>query len=142
VPVRIVLPLLVLATALTPSAASAQSFHAARRFAICTTGGGTNCVVDGDTVWIDGVKVRVADIDAPETRPPRCPREAALGRRATERLAQMLSAGPFALESIERDTDRYGRKLRVITRNGRSLGDQLIGEGLARPYTPGRAPWC
>src|SRR3546814_7636950 len=40
---------------------------AARSFGLCFTGGGENCVVDGDTFWIDGEKVRVADIDAPET---------------------------------------------------------------------------
>jgi len=36
-----------------------------------------------------------------------------------------------------RDEDRYGRKLRVVVRNGRSLGDQLVsegaGEGMGRP---------
>lgn len=30
-----------------------------------------------------------------------------------------------------RDEDRYGRKLRVLVRNGRSLGDILVSEGLA-----------
>jgi hypothetical protein len=34
-------------------------------FGFCHTGGGTNCVVDGDTLWIQGQKVRVADVDAP-----------------------------------------------------------------------------
>src|SRR3954462_5925571 len=29
------------------------------RFGLCHTGGGTNCVVDGDTVWIGGEKIRV-----------------------------------------------------------------------------------
>ena len=33
-----------------------------------------------------------------------------------------------------RDEDRYGRKLRVVVRNGRSLGDQLVSEGLARTW--------
>lgn len=37
-------------------------------FSICPTGGSrTDCVVDGDTAWIDGVKVRVADIKASGT---------------------------------------------------------------------------
>jgi hypothetical protein len=36
----------------------------ARHFGFCHTGGGTNCVVDGDTIWLDGIKIRVADIDA------------------------------------------------------------------------------
>ena len=46
----------------------------ARTFTHCHTGGGSNCVVDGDTIWMDGIKIRVADIDAPETHPPRTPK--------------------------------------------------------------------
>ena len=114
----------------------------ARLFTICHTGGGTNCVVDGDTVWIDGVKIRVADIDAPETHPPRCASEAELGDRATRRLAELMNAGPFELSPSDRDEDRYGRKLRIITRNGKSLGNQLVTERLARPWDGHRRPWC
>src|SRR5688572_22909093 len=54
-------------------------------FGLCHEGGGRNCVVDGDTVWIAGDKVRIAGIDAPETHEPKCPREAELGRRAALR---------------------------------------------------------
>jgi endonuclease YncB( thermonuclease family) len=43
---------------------------------------------------------------------------------------------------IERDADRYGRKLRVVTRNGRSLGDILVAEGLARRWDGRRRSWC
>lgn len=99
-------------------------------------------VVDGDTFWIGGEKVRVADIDAPETHPPRCAYEADLGARATRRLAVLLAAGPFALEPVDRDTDRYGRKLRIVTRGGQSLGGILVAEGLARPWIGHRDPWC
>lgn len=111
-------------------------------FGICYTGGGQNCVVDGDTAWIGGEKIRVADIDAPETHPPRCPSEADLGARATKRLAELMNAGPFELRTIGRDTDRYGRKLRVLMRHGRSIGDQLVEEGLARTWEGRRRPWC
>ena len=114
-----------------------------RAFTLCHTGGGTNCVVDGDTIWMDGEKIRVADIDAPETHPPRCEREADLGKRATLRLHELVNAGPFEARLIgDRDTDRYGRKLRVLMRNGRSLGDQLVSEGLARTWGGRREPWC
>jgi endonuclease YncB( thermonuclease family) len=106
-------------------------------------GGGINCVVDGDTFWFNGERVRVADIDAPETHPPRCPAEADLGNRATERLHELLNAGPFTLQSgSSPDEDRYGRKLRIVERNGRSLGSQLVSEGLARPWMGSRQPWC
>lgn len=111
-------------------------------FGFCHTGGGENCVVDGDTAWIDGTKVRIADIDAPETHPSRCPHEAELGDRATRRLAELMNQGPFRQAAAGRDTDRYGRKLRVLVRNGRSLGDQLVAEGLARTWEGRRRPWC
>jgi micrococcal nuclease len=124
----------------TPRAAGTPM--AARHFGLCFTGGGTNCVVDGDTFWIDGEKVRVADIDAPETHPPRCAREARLGDAATERLKALLNAGPATLVPIDRDTDRYGRKLRVVERDGRSLGGMLVREGLAREWGGRREPWC
>ena len=125
-----------------PITAAPNRGSAARTFTICHTGGGTNCVVDGDTAWIDGVKVRVADIDAPETHPPRCPSEARLGDLATRRLAELMNAGPFEMRTLDRDADRYGRKLRVLTRGGRSLGDRLVDEGLARTWEGRRRPWC
>jgi micrococcal nuclease len=112
------------------------------RFSLCHTGGGTNCVVDGDTAWIDGVKVRVAGIDAPETHPPRCRREAELGGRAPRRLQQLLSGGPFTMARSGRDEDRYGRKLRVLLRDGRSIGNQLVAEELARTWDGRRRPRC
>lgn len=113
-----------------------------RRFGFCHRGGGTNCVVDGDTFWMDGERIRIADIDAPETHPPRCPDEARLGKAATQRLRALLNAGPVRMEIAGRDTDRYGRKLRVVRRGGRSLGAQLVKEGLAREWTGRRQPWC
>ncbi|WP_242125368.1 thermonuclease family protein [Sphingobium sp. Sx8-8] len=112
------------------------------QFGFCHTGGGTNCVVDGDTFWFQGQKVRVMDIDAPETHPPRCAEEAALGARATQRLQALMNAGPFSLESGDRDRDRYGRALRVVTRGGRSIGEMLVAEGLAREWDGARHPWC
>ena len=61
----------------------------------------------------------------------------------TARLRDLLNAGPIGLETrFGRDEDRYGRKLRVVVRNGRSLGDQLVSEGLARAWAARREPWC
>jgi hypothetical protein len=89
-----------------------------------------------------GVKYRIADIDTPETRPPRCAAEAAPGARATRRLAALLNAGPFSLEKGKRESDSYGRTLRVVTRGGASIGARLVAEGLARPWRGHRDPWC
>lgn len=113
------------------------------RFGLCHSGGGRNCVVDGDTFWSDGVKIRIADIDTPETHPARCAAEATKGEAATRRLQALLNEAPFAMESIDRDEDRYGRKLRILTRDGASIGGMLVSEGLARRYEGGqRQGWC
>lgn len=111
-------------------------------FGYCHVGGGYNCVVDGDTIWLKGEKVRVADIDAPETHDYRCPSEKELGDRATRRLHDLLESGPITLQSIDRDEDSYGRKLRVVLVNGESVGETLVSEGLVRWYGTGRRSWC
>lgn len=111
-------------------------------FGFCNSGGGTNCVVDGDTFRMAGVRIRIADIDTPETHPARCPEEARLGRAATRRLQVLLNSGAVTLHPIDRDTDRHGRKLRLVEVDGRGVGDMLVAEGLARPYRGRRIGWC
>nr|WP_237438267.1 thermonuclease family protein [Alteraurantiacibacter buctensis] len=120
----------------------AQAAEAGPDFAICGMVRRT-CVVDGDTFWLEGVKIRIADIDTPEISEPRCDAEYALGIRARDRLRDLLNEGPFALEPVgTRDEDQYGRKLRVVIREGNSLGDRLVAEGPARTWTGRREPWC
>ena len=57
-------------------------------------------------------------------------------------MHQLLNAGAFELQPYERDEDQYGRKLRIVTRDGRSLGQILVAEGLARTWDGARHPWC
>lgn len=116
--------------------------HLAADFGYCHSGGGTNCVVDGDTFWFRGEKYRISDIDTPETHGPRCTAEGELGAQATRRLQALMNDGPFSLEVEGRATDRYGRALRVVTRGGQSIGEQLVTEGLARRWDGRRHPWC
>ncbi|TAV82405.1 thermonuclease family protein [Rhizobium ruizarguesonis] len=109
----------------------------------CGTGPRVNCVVDGDTLWNNDVKIRIADIDTPEISQPHCAAEKALGERATVRLMDLVNAGSFDILAWKnRDKDRNGRKLRVLVRDGRSIGDILVSEGLARTWTGKREPWC
>jgi endonuclease YncB( thermonuclease family) len=112
-------------------------------FSRCSRGQKDACVVDGDTFKYQGVTIRIEDIDTPETHRPRCQYEADLGARATTRLKELLNAGPFeVVHDGGRDEDRYGRKLRVVERGGRSLGQVLVDEGLARPWEGRRRSWC
>ena len=102
--------------------------------------------MDGDTFWYRGAKIRIADINAPEVSEPKCAREAEFGGRATGRLVALLNAGSFTLapngDGTARDRDRYGRLLRTVMRDGRSVGDELVSEGLAEPWHGRRGNWC
>lgn len=132
----------ILRTAATrPRGSTLEPRHA--RFSLCGKVR-HDCVVDGDTFWARGEKIRIADIDTPEISRPRCREEHALGIRATTRLMELLNEGPFHLVQPEdgRDRDRYGRALRDVRRNGVSIGDQLVAEGLARKWEGRRQPWC
>jgi micrococcal nuclease len=112
-------------------------------FTICKEPKRVTCVVDGDTFWLNGEKIRIADIDTPEIGQPKCARELALGEKAKMRLQVLLSAGLFEMRALPgRDTDRYGRSLRILVRNGQSVGDRLIAEGLARHWPHERRFWC
>jgi endonuclease YncB( thermonuclease family) len=61
---------------------------------------------------------------------------------AKQRLLEILNSGPIVLKSTARDEDRFGRKLRVVFRGDRSVGDILIAEGLARKWEGSRRGWC
>lgn len=127
----------------SPYPSAGGALVAGHGFWLCRMPLQRNCVIDGDTIRHDGIKVRLSDIDAPEISSPRCASEAAAGHRAKARLLELINAGPIRL--VHRsgpDTDRYGRKLRVVERNGRSLGDILVAEGLVRHWSGGRRSWC
>lgn len=120
----------------------ASALALAAAFALCAPGPRTTCVVDGDTFWLGGEKIRIADINAPETHGAACAAEAARGAAASRRLVMLLNAGPFALAAGARDRDRYGRLLRTVTRQGSSVGEQLVAEGLAERWQGRRGTWC
>jgi micrococcal nuclease len=120
--------------------AARDSYQA--EFTICSGPVRANCVVDGDTFWFEGTKIRIADIDAPEISEPGCVGEARAGEMAKTRLLDLLNAGRFRLISGGRDQDRYGRQLRIVAREDISLGEMLVREGLARPWDEPDLEWC
>ncbi len=113
-------------------------------FPLCEGPRRITCIVDGDTIWYRGAKIRLADIDTPEVARPRCPREAELGRRATARLQSLLSEAPFRFEPAPggRQQDRFGRELKVAKRGQTSIGSVLVREGLAQRWGSQRRGWC
>ena len=112
---------------------------AAIALTICAPGPRYNCVHDGDTVWLNGEKMRIADIDTPKLN-GQCDYERSTAVRARNRLVQLLNGGKFQIERTGHD--RYGRTLAIFRRSGQSIGEQLVSEGLARKWSGHRELWC
>ncbi|MEL4069567.1 thermonuclease family protein [Ochrobactrum sp. GPK 3] len=102
--------------------------------------------IDGDTFIIGSEHVRIANIDAPETRKAKCDAERRLGQVAKRRLQELLSSPGFEMERGDpksgRVKDKYGRTLATIYVDGADVGLILIDEELARPWRGKREPWC
>lgn len=99
------------------------------------------CVVDGDTFWISGEKVRIANIDEPETPgSERCEhrrcgknpswRDFERGIKARDLLRQFLSSGPVELS--RQGKEHYGRTLATVTVGGTGVGTYLVERGVTR----------
>ena len=118
-------------------ATTAIASQSSVKFTLCSFGR------RGDTIDYQGRRITIADIDTSEKTDPKCKSERALAMKAAYRLTELLKEGTFEVEPIgSRDQDQYGRDLRVLTRDSRSLGDILVSEGLARTWTGQREPWC
>lgn len=113
-------------------------------FPLCSGPVRETCVVDGDTIWYRGEKIRLVGFDTPEISNPGCAREAQLGEQAKLRLQEWLNAGAFRLEPNPegRSEDRYGRRLLVVSRGGESVGDAMLADGLAERRGGRRNAWC
>lgn len=111
------------------------------QFAMCGRDRHT-CIVDGDTIWLDGRNLRLQSYDTPEPYNDICggQTEIALAHRASARLRDLLSTNAFTVQSSGQD--RYGRTLATIRIDGRDVGDILIEEGLARRWPDGQEFWC
>jgi endonuclease YncB( thermonuclease family) len=127
--------------ALTPLSAPALVID------ICTGGNRAErkvtCVVDGDTIWQNGVKMRLLEIDTPETFEAQCDREKHLGEKAKLRLQALMSKGYRLADSGTKDRTSDRRNLvHVILPDGRDAGEVLAKEGLAQPWPNEGNKWC
>ena len=84
-------------------------------------------VIDGDTIELaDGRKVRIAEIDCPESNQP-------WGLQANQFLTSKIAGKPILLQGDR--ADRYGRIIAHVSIDGEDVGEALVEAGLAWQYT-------
>ena len=115
--------------------------------------GQTPSVVDGDTVRIAGVSIRLIDYDSPELFSSKCPKEHALAwqaRRELQALLTLAEAGSLKMsyKLVPCATSNWGRLCAEATIDGKPLAAHMIALKFAAPYIcqPGSCPkkvdWC
>lgn len=96
---------------------------------------GNATVIDGDTIDIHDIRIRLHGIDAPEGSQP-CYDETGqryrCGRDATFALDDAI--GNREVSCIERDVDRYGRIVAVCSVGSVDLNEFLVRSGFAVAY--------
>jgi len=101
-------------------------------------------VTDGDTFRLEsGERIRIADIDAPETHrdQARCAQEIAKGKASADAVRALLDHRSVRFFRLGRS---YDRTVARVTLGNRDLGGLLIEMGVARPWLRGQAKpdWC
>ena len=96
---------------------------------------GVPYIVDGDTLSIGNLKIRLQGIDAPETDQICLDQNAATwtcGVVVRDRLAERV--GKHSIDCTPRGTDRYGRTLAVCSLAGEDLNAWMVRRGLALAF--------
>lgn len=91
-------------------------------------------VIDGDSLVVEGVEIRLFGIDAPEARQS-CVRDGKAwpcGREATRRLRAMIAGRAVACRA--REEDRYGRAVATCEAGADDLGAMIVRSGFAVAY--------
>ena len=92
-------------------------------------------VIDGDTIWIDGTKIRLHGIDAPEAN-QKCSkkngRKYRCGLASTQALRTLIGSKPVICKGIT--YDRYKRVIAVCYSGTVNLNAELVKKGWALAY--------
>jgi endonuclease YncB( thermonuclease family) len=87
---------------------------------------------DGDTVEVDGTRVRLRFIDAPENGQPLKNGTGDAGALAKAHLHQLIAGRPVTIRTY--GLDIYGRSLGFVLLDGRTLNRDMVADGYAQAY--------
>jgi endonuclease YncB( thermonuclease family) len=98
-------------------------------------------VIDGDTIRLGTERIRIRNIDAPETEGrAKCNAERRLAALATQKLTEIIMGERLEIE--RHGKDRFGRTLAYIRVSGADVGEMLIRARVAVRWEGRRAVWC
>ena len=90
-------------------------------------------VIDGDTIEVCNVsgpeRIRIANLDAPESYRPACAKEKFAGIAAKQAAIQFFVRPIVNLEINRHSKDRYGRSVADVSVNGKDFRQYMIAEG-------------
>jgi|TARA_B110000914_G_C15357966_1_gene397114 endonuclease YncB( thermonuclease family) len=101
---------------------------------------GTAKVIDGDTITINGTKIRFSGIDAPESyfygQTQYCQKPNgkiwACGKKATAKLKELINNQE--VKCTDEGRDKYDRTLSICYANGVDLQSEMVKSGMAIAY--------
>ena len=92
-------------------------------------------IVDGDSIVLDGQRIRLFGVDAPERNQTCQGHDGSVyecGRDATTVLRELTANR--TVTCTPRDRDRYGRIVAVCTADGKDIGAEMVRRGWATDY--------
>lgn len=106
---------------------------------LCGGGQRRTCILDGDTIWLKGEKIRLEGYNAPEMAGA-CAAEKRLARQARDELKRLLHNVSFTVE--RNGYDAYGRTLAVIKTPRGDVSDVMVSRKLAHYWHGHKEDWC
>lgn len=99
-------------------------------------------VINGNTVVVGVItKISLANVDAPDTYQPKCPKEYEIGMGATTLAKMIMPKGSVViLRDMKEGEDKY-TLANVFTVDDLDVGDALVTHGLAKRKSE-QPDWC
>jgi len=97
--------------------------------------------IDGDTIAVNGERIRIIGLDTPETYGAQCDEELRAGFMAQGRLQHYLTTRRVRIE--RKGLDKYRRTLARVWVGNDEVPSLMIAGGYARAnFGEKRQPWC
>ena len=114
-----------------------------RPIPLCGAGARENCVVDGKTFRLNGLNIRISNIDTPRID-GRCAEESRVASEAARTLARLLDRQRIEIRSMGRKKDDEYLLAEIYTPDG-DVSEKMVRWRVAVPWRGRQEPaetWC